>query len=318
MTLDEIPQDAPAGATTSARGAGLPERQEHRGKAIPERIPGDRALHAQPSTWVAWAGIAAFLVFLLGILISVVIDSFGRAWYAQWLPTEPTAGWYSEAWTRFELGHVILVTLVVAFSVVALSVLIGVPASYVLARRRFPFKRVVTALFLLPVIIPPITFGIPLATVMYNVGLGRTVLAVILVNLVPSVPFVIITMTPFIEQINPAIENAARMSGARMRHVFTRVLGPILVPGILAAAILVLVRTVGMFELTYLVSGPGTDTLVVSIFRAMTSAGGSEPRALVSAMAFLYTAMMLVTLIVALRFVNPTQLVARVGAGDED
>ena len=103
-----------------------------------------------------------------------------------------------------------------------------------------------------------------------------------------------------------------------MRHVFVRILGPILVPGILAAVILVLVRTVGMFELTYLVSGPGTDTLVVSIFRAMTSAGGSEPRPLVSAMAFLYTAMMLITLIIALRFVNPTQLVARVSAGDDD
>ncbi|MGO2823562.1 MAG: ABC transporter permease [Brachybacterium alimentarium] len=283
-----------------------------------DRIPGDRALSAQPSTWVAWAGIAAFLIFLLGILISVVIDSFGTAWFAKWLPEEFTAGWYSEAWSRFELGHVILVTLVVAISVVALSILIGVPASYTLARRQFPFKKAVTALFLLPVIIPPITFGIPLATVMYNFGLGRTVLAVILVNLVPSVPFVIITMTPFIEQINPAIENAARMSGARMRHVFVRILGPILVPGILAAVILVLVRTVGMFELTYLVSGPGTDTLVVSIFRAMTSAGGSEPRPLVSAMAFLYTAMMLITLIIALRFVNPTQLVARVSAGDDD
>jgi len=282
-----------------------------------DRIPGDKALAAQPSTWVAWAGIAAFLVLLVGILVSVVIDSFGTAWYAAWLPEAFTPSWYAEAWTRFELGHVIGVTLVVAVSVVALSILIGVPASYTLARRQFPFKRAVTALFLLPVIIPPITFGIPLATVMYNVGLGRTVIAVILVNLVPSVPFVIITMTPFIEQINPAIENAARMSGASMRHVFVRILGPILVPGILAAAILVLVRTVGMFELTYLVSGPGTDTLVVSIFRAMTSAGGSEPRPLVSAMAFVYTALMLVTLIIALRFVNPTQLVARVRTEDE-
>ncbi|WP_253705514.1 ABC transporter permease [Brachybacterium sp. P6-10-X1] len=307
------PQEVPVGAEDSA----LPVPEPPRRQRGDDRIPGDRALSAQPSTWLAWAGIAAFLVFLLGILISVVIDSFGQAWYDDWLPTGFTPSWYGEAWARFELTHVIAVTLVVAFSVVALSVLIGVPASYVLARRQFPFKKAITALFLLPVIIPPITFGIPLATVIYNFGLGRTVLAVILVNLVPSVPFVIITMTPFIEQINPAIENAARMSGARMRHVFLRILGPMLVPGILAAAILVLVRTVGMFELTYLVSGPGTETLVVTIFRAMTSAGGSEPRPLVSAMAFVYTAMMLVTLIIALRFVNPTQLVARVGDTDD-
>lgn len=55
-------------------------------------------------------------------------------------------------------------------------------------------------------------------------------------------------------------------------------------PGILAVAIVVIVRTVGMFELTYLVSGPGTGTLEVSIFRAMIShvlapATTSEPSA---------------------------------------
>ena len=195
---------------------------------------------------------------------------------------------------------------------VALSILIGVPAAYILARRNFPFKRAIMVLFLLPILIPPITFGIPLATVMYNFGLGRSLLAVILVNLVPSVPFVIITMTPFIEQINPTIENAARMSGANMRQIFGRILAPLLVPGILAAGILVLVRTVGMFDLTFLVSGPQSDTLVVAIYRAMTSAGGGESRQLISAMGVVYTAMMLIILIIALRFINPTQLVAQV------
>lgn len=280
--------------------------------------PGERSLAASPGTWFVWAGIAAFFVFLFGILSSVLVDSLGTGWFSTWLPQEFTADWYAEAWTRFDLGHVIGVTLIVAFSVVIISILVGVPASYVLARRNFPFKRAVMALFLLPVLIPPITFGIPLATVMYNFGLGRTLLAVILVNLVPSVPFVIITMTPFIEQINPSIENAARMCGAGMRHVFIRILGPLLVPGILAAGILVLVRTVGMFELTFLVSGPASDTLVVAIYRAMTSAGGAEPRPLVSSMAVMYTAMMLIILVIALRFINPTQLVARVSDSRDD
>jgi putative spermidine/putrescine transport system permease protein len=108
------------------------------------------------------------------------------------------------------------------------------------------------------------------------------------------------------------------MCGATMKDVFVRILGPLLVPGILAAAILVLVRTVGMFELTFLVSGPPSDTLVVAIYRAMTSAGGGEARQLVSAMAFIYTATMLVILLIALRYINPTQLVARVRETRED
>jgi putative spermidine/putrescine transport system permease protein len=282
------------------------------------RPPGERSLAASPGTWFVWAGIAVFFVFLAGIVVSVLVDSFGKQWFTTWLPEQWTIGWYAEAWDRFDLTHIIGVTLLVAFSVVALSVLIGLPASYVLARSRFPGKQLVMLLFLLPILIPPITYGIPLATVMYNFGLGRTILAVVLVNLVPSVPFVIITMTPFIEQINPSIESAARMSGARTGQVFTRILAPLLVPGILAAGILVLVRTVGMFELTFLVSGPQSDTLVVAIYRAMTSAGGGEARQLISSMGVVYTAMMLVILVIALRFINPTQLVARVkDAGDD-
>lgn len=284
----------------------------------PSRLPGERSLVASPSTWFVWAGMAAFLVFLLGILVAVVVDSFGRQWFQSWLPPEWTTEWYAGAWERFDLAHVIGVTVGVALAVVVLSVLIGVPAAYLLARRNFPGKKLVNVLFLLPILMPPITFGIPLATVMYAFGLGRSVIAVVLVNLVPSVPFVIMTMTPFIEQINPAIESAARMCGAGMRQVFTRVLAPLLVPGILAASILVLVRTVGMFELTFLVSGPQSDTLVVAIYRAMTSAGGGEARQLISAMAVMYTTTMLVMLVIALRFVNPTQLVAQVKDARDD
>jgi putative spermidine/putrescine transport system permease protein len=73
-----------------------------------------------------------------------------------------------------------------------------------------------------------------------------------------------------------------------------------------------------MFELTYLVSGPQSDTLVVAIYRAMTASGGGEARQLVSAMAVMYTATMMIILVIALRFVNPTQLVGRVKELKED
>jgi putative spermidine/putrescine transport system permease protein len=303
--------------TSGAHGVGSPPPTPTK-KRSGSRAPGERSLAASPTTWFVWAGTAAFFIFLIGILVSVVVDSLGKSWFNTWLPESFSKDWYSNAWGQFEMTHIIGVTLTVAVVVIVISVLVGVPAAYLLARRNFPFKKTVTLLFLLPVLMPPITYGIPLATVMYNIGLGRTLTAVILVNLVPSIPFVIMTMTPFIEQINPTIESAARMSGASMRKVFTKILMPLLIPGILAASILVLVRTVGMFDLTFLVSGPQSDTLVVAIYRAMTAAGGGEARQLISSMAVIYTLTMMVILIVALRFVSPTQLVARVKESRED
>lgn len=270
-----------------------------------------RRVVASPAAWLVWGAVVIFMVFLLGIVGSVLVNSFGTRWFGTWLPEGVTTQWYSQAWDEFGLLHVVIVTLEVSLAVVVLSVLVGVPASYVLARRSFPGKRLIYLAFLLPILMPPITYGIPLATVLYKFGLAGNISGVILANLVPTVPFVILTMTPFIEQIDPAIERAARMSGAGLWAVFTRILAPLLVPGILASAILVLVRTVGMFELTFLTAGPDSSTLVVALFNSMNAAGIRAQQS-VDAMAVMYMAVMMVLLVAALRFVNPTQLVARV------
>jgi putative spermidine/putrescine transport system permease protein len=270
-----------------------------------------RAIVATPAAWLVWGVVVAFFVFLAGVIGSVVVSSFGTRWFDTWLPLGWTARWYAQAWDEFTLLPVLIVTLEVSALVVGISVLIGVPAAYVLARRSFPGRRLLYLLFLLPILMPPITYGIPLATVLYKYGFAGHLSGVVLANLVPSVPFVILTMTPFIEQIDPAVERAARMCGAGTRQVFVRILAPLLVPGILAASILVLVRTVGMFELTFLTAGPDSQTLVVALYYSM-SAAGIRAQQSIDAMAVIYTSMMLVLLVLALRFVNPTQLVARV------
>jgi len=270
-----------------------------------------RAIVATPAAWLVWGVVVAFFVFLAGLIGSVVVSSFGTRWFDTWLPQGYTTKWYAQSWDEFTLLPVLIVTLEVSALVVGISVLVGVPAAYVLARRSFPGRRLLYLLFLLPILMPPITYGIPLATVLYKYGFAGNLSGVVLANLVPSVPFVILTMTPFIEQIDPAVERAARMCGAGTRQVFTRILAPLLVPGILAASILVLVRTVGMFELTFLTAGPDSQTLVVALYYSM-SAAGIRAQQSIDAMAVIYTSMMLVLLVLALRFVNPTQLVARV------
>jgi putative spermidine/putrescine transport system permease protein len=269
-----------------------------------------RRLVASPGAWLTWALVVFFFVNLIAMVAMVVVNSVGTQWFGTWLPKHYVLHYYHDAWKEFSLGRVFTVTIEVAFLVMMFSVLLGVPAAYALARSNFPGKRLIMVLFLLPILVPPITYGIPLATVLYKYHLAGKLIGVVLANLVPSVPFVVLTMTPFIEQIDPKIEAAARMCGARTTAVFGRVLAPLLIPGILAASILVLVRTVGMFELTFLTAGPGSQTLVVSLYEAMFSAGIRAQQS-VDAMAVIYTGSMAVLLVIALRFVNPTQLVTR-------
>jgi putative spermidine/putrescine transport system permease protein len=269
-----------------------------------------RRLVASPLAWLVWGTVVFFMLNLAGVIGAVVVNSFGTRWFDAWLPEAFTWRWYSRAWEEFALFDVLVVTLKVALAVVAGSILLGVPAAYALARRDFPGKRMVMLAFLLPLMVPPISYGIPLATVLYDAGLAGRLTGVILANLVPAIPFVILVMTPFIEQIDPHIESAARMCGAGTRQLFLRILAPLLLPGMLAAGLLVLVRTVAMFELTFLTAGPDSQTLVVALYASVFSPGIRATQS-IDAMAVIYTLSTLVLLVVALRFVNPTQMVAQ-------
>jgi putative spermidine/putrescine transport system permease protein len=260
--------------------------------------------------WAVWLMVGFFIVNLLGLIATVVVNSFSERWFTTWLPVGFTSKWYVSAWEEFQLPDVLLSTFEVVGAVVLISGLLGVPAAYAMARREFPGKRFVMLLFLLPMLVPPITFGIPLATVLYQANLAGSISGVVLANLVPTVPFVILVMIPFIQQIDPRVDAAARVFGAGTWRMFIHVLVPLLTPGILAALLLVLVRTIAMFELTFLTAGPTSQTLVVALYYAVFAAGVRAGQS-VDAMAVIYMITTLAWLLLALRFVNPTQIVTR-------
>ena len=270
----------------------------------------DEPLGARIWAFCVWVVVAFFVLNLLALIATVIVNSLATRWLGTWLPIGWTTRWYSSAWDEFQLADILTVTFQVVGAVVLISGLIGVPAAYAMARRDFVGKQALTLLFLLPLLVPPITFGIPLATVLYRANVAGTIWGVILANLVPTVPFVILIMIPFVQQIDARIEAAARVFGAGTFRMFVHVLVPLLTPGILAALLLVLVRTIAMFELTFLTAGPTSQTLVVALYYAVFAAG-VRPGQSIDAMAVIYMVTAMIWLLIALRFVNPTQIVAR-------
>jgi putative spermidine/putrescine transport system permease protein len=269
-----------------------------------------QALAARLGGALAYVLIGFFALNILLLIASVTVDSFSGGWFGSVLPQSFTLRHYQAAAAEHDLLQIILFTLAVTATVVFVSLILGLPAAYVMARRSFRGKPLVWALLLVPMMVPPMTYGIPLASMLYKYGLANSSVGVILVNLVPTLPFVIMILTPFVEQIDATLEAAARMLGARQLQIFTRVLAPLTVPGLLTAGILAAVRTIACFELTYLVSGATTQTLVVAVYN---DAYGSGSRAAqqIDAMAVIYMVTTLVLLVIALVFVSPTQFVYR-------
>jgi putative spermidine/putrescine transport system permease protein len=271
----------------------------------------DTTIGAKLWATAIWVVVGFFVLNLLAMIATVILDSFATQWLRTWLPVAFTTKWYVSAWNEFQLGSVLTTTFEIVFTVVVLAGLLGVTAAYAMARRDFPGKRLVMLVFLLALRVAPTTHGVPLATVLYQTGVGGTFWGVVLANLVPTVPFVILVMIPFIEQIDPKIEAAARVFGAGTVRLFLHVLLPMLIPGILASLLLVLVRTIAMFELSFLAAGPTSQTLVVVLYYSVFASGVRAIQS-IDAMAVIYMVTTLIWLLLALRFVNPTQIVARV------
>lgn len=258
--------------------------------------------------------VGIFVLNLFGMVGSVVLDSFGHQWFATWAPTSYSTEWYTYLSGDQDIGQLIFNTLVVAASTTLLALLLGFPAAYVLARRQFRFKGVLTALYMVPMLMPTLAYGIPLATFLSQIGLGDllgiSLMNVIMINVVPILPFVILILTPFIEQVDVSLESASRMLGASRFSTFWRVVLPLVIPGILTAGVLAIVRTIAMFELTFLVADASSSTLVVALF-GQAFGSGIRPNQAIDAMAVIYTATTMALMVIALTFVKPTQFVVR-------
>ena len=267
-------------------------------------------MRAQKWKLAIYVFLLGFIINLLGIVSHVVVSAFAKRWFGRPLPPAFTTDWFTYAWTNFELGHVLFITLFIALTVVFIALAIGFPAAYILARRNFRAKPLLLLLYFLPLLIPQMTYGIPLATTLYKFGIGASVAGVTLAVLVPMVPLAVFVLLPFFEQISLNLEWSASMLGATRVQILWRILLPLMVPGMLTAGLLVLVSTISNFELAFLLSGGGSQTLVVALYYNVF-AGGVRPVYSIDAMAVIYMVMIMSVLIVALRFVRPTQMVFR-------
>jgi molybdate transport system permease protein len=166
-----------------------------------------------------------------------------------------------------------------------ISLVIGVPLAWVLARSSFPGRRLLRALVTLPLVLPPVVGGVALLLAFSRVGLvGRyldswfgltipfTPLAVILAQTFVAMPFLIITVEGALLSADQGFEEAAATLGARRMTVFRRVTVPLIAPSLAAGAVLCWARALGEFGATITFAGsfPGqTETMPIAVYYAL-------------------------------------------------
>lgn len=197
-------------------------------------------------------------------------------------------------WLGPDEWQAVALSLKVAFWAMALSLPLGIFTAYALARWHFPGKALVNGLVHLPLILPPVVtgyillvvFGIngPLGALLSQLGITLAFrwTGAVLAAAIMAFPLMVRAIRLSIEAVDPKLEQAAATLGASRLWVFATITLPLIVPGIIAGAVLAFAKAMGEFgaTITFVSNIPGQTQTVPSAIYAFLQAPGGEPAAL--------------------------------------
>ena len=216
----------------------------------------------------AGLGLVFLLVPLLGLLV--------RAPWSRLL----------DLLTERSVGQALRLSLLTATLATALSLFLGIPLAWALARLEFPGRRLLRALVTLPLVLPPVVGGVGLlyafgrhgvlGPALHDLGidLAFTTTGVVLAEAFVAMPFLVVTVEGALASGDRRFEEAAATLGASGWTTFRRVTLPLVSPAVAAGSVLCFARALGEFGATITFAGnlPGrTQTMPLAVYLALES-----------------------------------------------
>lgn len=172
----------------------------------------------------------------------------------------------------------VLVSLGYASATVLLSLALGLPAAWALARRENTFARWIDPLLMLPLGTSAVTLGLGFVVALNRppLDLRASPLLIPLAHTLVAFPFVVRSLTPALHSIRPRLRYAAALLGASPRQVVRYIDFPLVGRAVLVAATFAFTISLGEFGATALLARPEYPTLPVAIYRFLSRPGGSN------------------------------------------
>ena len=183
------------------------------------------------------------------------------------------------------VGEALRLSLVTATLATLVSLVLGVPLAWVLARSRVRGRRLLRALVTVPLVLPPVVGGVALFLVLgrqgiiggwlddaFGITIPFTTTAVVIAQTVVAMPFLVVSVEGALRAADARFEDVAATLGADRWTTFRRVTLPLAAPGVAAGAVLCWARAVGEFCATITFAGnfPGTtQTMPVAVYLAL-------------------------------------------------
>ncbi|MGW7452637.1 ABC transporter permease [Streptomyces sp. NPDC054787] len=226
-------------------------------------------VHSKSGRWAAWGlfGLLSLPLFALPLLV-VVAASFSTHWSGAF-PSGPTTEHYASA-VRGESLRALTTSLVTALAASLLALTVGTWAALAAAGLKERGRRLLDALFMLPVAVPSVVVGLAVLVAFSRppVLLNGTGSIVVLAHTILVTAFAHQSVSAAIVRLDPAYEQAAASLGARPAYVLWRVRLPLLLPSLTAAAGLCFALSMGELSATMMLYPPDWMPLPVRVFTA--------------------------------------------------
>jgi len=212
--------------------------------------------------------VVAFIVLPLAVIVWVSFFSNNILSF----PAEGyTLGWYERAWSRAEFRGGLLLSLATALFASIGSLVVGVPASFALARFKFVGRDVVTNILLSPMVVPGIVGGAAMyifyieAELATEVQIAGSVPGLLAAHLLVAIPWTVRLTTASLIGLDRSISEAAASLGAGPFTIFFRIVLPVIKPALIASALFAFVASFIDLEKSLFLVGPGRTTLQIAI-----------------------------------------------------
>jgi putative spermidine/putrescine transport system permease protein len=244
-----------------------------------------------------------YVMLALPALI-VVISSFSSDTVLRFPPTGFSLRWYKSAWESEPFMSSLWTSTYIGLLASLIALAIGFAAAFAIDRYKFPGRAAFQALALSPLIVPGIVLGIGLVYLFAWVGLNQTVTGIVVAHVVLATPYVVRTVLASLSLFDQRLEEAAMNLRAPPWVVVRRITLPLLLPGVLSAAVFAFVVSFGNVTVTAFLTYDDTVTLPVRIFSYVQQSSGP----FVAAIASIMIAVTLIVIVTIERLIGADRL----------
>jgi multiple sugar transport system permease protein len=199
---------------------------------------------------------------------------FGREAFAippKWIFFDFTFKNFAEVWLNTDVLRFLKNSAVVTAGTTVLSLLLGVPAGFAIARSKSALVGGTSYFFLLLLMVPPIAMLIPFYLIMRDLHLLGSYASLIIIDTVFDASFVVWMMRSYFKDVPQEMEEAALVDGASHLQAFFKIALPLSVPGIVASALYCIIFSWNDFLFALMLTSPKTKTIPLGILASFSS-----------------------------------------------